>query len=316
MKTKQTIIDKVKGLFSNSPAYTPLLESGDSSPYFGTYETQKYGKYDTSCCWDFAASELLETRLEMLSKMSLIPTDTLKWLNDSGYIDITGDFYLSRRWIAILSAVQNAGNEEIHFWDIAGKAGAGVIPNKMLPYSQADAFDEYSQDDFNNEYFDPQVITKDMELMGIEFAKRFKLEAVSMTGGYFKDISVKLQTYLKEGSMQIGIPVPQDGSWNQEKVKFTNRFVADHSVELYKFDPTSDYPFYIYDTYEPHLKRLSQDYYVPVITRVVVTPISIPAKVPISPLVSNWSKFWYNIYAWIKGIKQPYPEVLIGKVGA
>jgi hypothetical protein len=297
---------KIKGLFDTMP-YTPLIEDGDSSPYFGTYEGQRYGAYDTQTCWSFAACELAETRLETLMKLDMIPDETMKWLKDNKYIDEDGDFYISRRWIAILSGTKDRGNYTMNFWEIAGEGGAGLIPNWMLPYSHKDARDEHTREDFIDEYFDPKVITKEMEEMGKEFAKRFKMQAESLRGGFLNNISTQLQTYLKEGTMHIGVPVPKY-TWNQEYVGMPEDNTPKHAVELYKFDPTSDYPYYIYDSYEPHLKRLHKNYYIPIITRVLITPIK-PKEVA---KVTEWSKFWANVFAWLKGLSIPYPSVPVG----
>lgn len=299
---------KVKGIFQSIP-YTPLLPDGDSSPYFGSYEGQRYGAWDTDDCWDFSACEIAETRLEILWKLNLIPQDDKDWLTQKGYIDSTGDFYISRRWVAILSGVKDSGNEPISFWHIA--SSAGIIPNSMLPYDPKEAQKWITKDQFDNDYFNPQVITKDMELLGQEFARRFKIQAENLPGGYLNDISVTLQTYLKEGSLQIGHPVPQDGSWNQTDINYpVGRTVADHATELYKFDQVQQYPFYIYDSYEPHLKQLSSNYYIPLITRVVITPVS-PAQV-IPTKVSAWQMFWYNVSAWLQSKPLPYPSVPVG----
>lgn len=299
----------VKGIFTSIP-YNPLLESGDSSPYFGTYEGQRYGKYDTSLCWDYSGCELAETRLETIWKLNLIPQESKDWLTKNGYIDTDGDFYLSRRWVAILSGVRDGGNNQLDFWRVASVAG--LIPHRMLPYKPEDAQKWLTQGDFNNDYFNPQIITKEMEQMGLEFLKRFTILAENIPGGTLNNISISLQTYLKEGSLQIGHPVPQDGTWNQTFINTpVGRLVADHATELYKFDPSQAYPYFIYDSYEPHLKQLQNTYYLPYITRV-----QIKAK-ELSPVpVASWTTFWQNIFAWLTGKTLPYPTVPIGSVNS
>lgn len=299
---------KVKGVFDEMP-YTPLLPDGDSSPYFGTYEGQRFGKFDTSTCWNFAGCEIAETRLETLWKLGYIPQELRDWLKDNGYIDEDGDFYLSRRWVAILSGAKNNGNFEINFWKIASVAG--LITNKMLSYDPDEAKQWITQEEFNNDYFNIQDIDINDEIQGAEFIKRFEIKAESLPGGDINKISTTLQTYLKEGSLQIGIPVPQDGSWNQELVDYpVGRYFTDHSVELYKFDPVADpeYPFFVYDSYKPHLKRLSKNYVIPIMTRVRIWPKLQPKPV----LTSEWTKFWANVSAWLKGKPFPYPSVPVG----
>ncbi len=299
---------KVCGLTQTKIAYAPLLPDGDSSPYFGTYEGQRYGAFDTSNCWDFSAAELAETRLEMLEKMGLIPKEHLDWAKANGYKDTDGDWYVSRRWVAILSGARNNGNTPENFWDIASVAG--LIPNSMLSYDPANALKWLTQDEFNNDYFNPQVITKEMELVGKEFARRFKIKSESIPGGYVSQIAVALQTYLKEGSVQISHPVPHDGSWNRSRVEAPkDHTTADHATECYKYDPLQLYSIFDYDSYEPHLKQLSKDYFINYITRVSIIPLSTPTT---PPQVLEWQKFWYNIAAWFQGKPFPYPSVPVG----
>ena len=292
----------------NSIPYNPILENGDSSPYFGTYESQKYGPYDTDCCWDFSACELAETRLEMLWKMGLLTQETKDWLTKNGYIDSQGDFYISRRQVAIMSGVKDSGNTTLDFWGYAKTEG--LVPNSRLPYDIQSAQRWINKDQFNNDYFNLQAITKDIEFLGVEFAKRFKIQAENLTGGYIEYISTKLQTYLKEGSLQLSIPVPQDGSWNQTYVPYPKgRTSTDHAVELYKFAPEEEYPYYIYDSYEPHLKQLHKDYLIPFITRVSITPLNQST----TPAVPLWKKFWSNVGAWLQKLPFPYPSVPVGR---
>jgi hypothetical protein len=263
--------------------YLPILPSGDSSPYFGTYEGQHLGNYDLSTCWDFSACELAETRLEMLWQLHLMSQDDFNWLNQNGYIDETGDFYLSRRWVAILSGVTDHGNQSINFWEIAKTSG--LIPNSLLPYDHSKASQFLTDDAFDNDYFNPNVITQDMIRLGLEFIKRFNIDAEIVIGGFMNDLVPNLPKFLKEGSVHFSIPVPHDGSWNQQFVNYpVGNVNTDHAVECYKFDPTQPYPFYIYDSYEPHLKQLSANYLVPRYNRVHIIPVN-PPKPPITPPV-------------------------------
>lgn len=302
---------RVKGLFPSPIPYTPLLQNGDSSPFFGTYSGQRYGQFDTSCCWDYSGVNVAETRLMIYWKLNLIPQDTKDWLIKNNYCDVNGEFDLSERWIAILAGSKNNGNYQLKFWQLAGVVG--LIPQSMLTYDASQAFKFNNQNDFNNDYFNPNVITSEMKAMGLEFLKRFTIQAENLKGGYFNDIQVTLQTYLKEGSMQIGHPVPQDGSWNKVNVDYPiGRTIADHATELYKFDPTSAYPFGDYDTYNPNPKNLSKNYYIPYITRVAIKPIAITVPVQL-PQFSIWMMMWFNIKSWLIGQPLPYPQVPIGK---
>ena len=293
----------VKGIFPDPIPFKPLLPSGDSSPYFGNYEGQKYGTWDTDLCWDFSFTELIETRLEMLEKMGLIPADTLAWCNANGYKDSDGDWYLSRRWEGILSGVQDNGNSSLNAAYLS--AQMGLIPNSMLPYNQAEAYTDATRTQFIADYFNPSVITPAMKAMGLEFLKRFKIQAEN------EPVSItNIMTYLTEGSMTIGVPAQAPG-WNQIHVAPTTRQVADHAVELYAFVPTDPNPYKIYDSYEPHLKDLPKDYPIMILTRISLQPLAVASPV-LLPQFSSWMMFWMNVKAWISGQSLPFPSVPIG----
>lgn len=304
----------IKGIFNSPILYTLIVPSGDSSPYFGTYEGQKFGFYDTDCCWDFSSTEVAETRLTTLRDLGMISSNDMLWLTQNGYVDSDGDFYLSRRWVAILAGTTDNGNYQQNFWDLAKTVG--FIPNSLLPYNQVEAYQWLNKTQFNNDYFNQSVITPQMRALGAEFAKRFSIQAVTTNGGYLGDLIPSLPRMLKGGSIVIGIPVPQNGTWNQVNVNQPpGNTTPQHAVEMYKFDPTQPYPFFIYDSYEPHLKNLSQNYYIPLITQVSILPVA-PVSIPVTPQpavsASYWTQFWANIVAWLKGQALPFPSVPIG----
>ena len=305
-------VGKVKGIFSPTLPYMPLLQDGNSIPYFGTYSPQHMGNFDTDCCWDFSGVNILETRFRILWEKNLIPQDTKDWCIQNKYCDTNGMPDFSDRWVAIISGVKSAGNYQQNFWDIVGQVG--MIPQSMLPYDPNQAYKYNNQNDFNNDYFNVNVITPAMRAMGKEFLKRFDIAGQTTNGGYYKDISSMLLTYLKEGSMQIGIPVPQDGSWNQVNVTCpAGNYNAQHAVELSNFDSTMAFPFQIYDSYMPNQKNLSQNYYIPFITRARVYPKPVTMPVPLVQF-SPWMKTYFNVVAWLQGKTIPYPSTPIGGI--
>ena len=286
---------RLKGVFS---AFIPKIKyevrnpTGNWENFFGNYVGQKYGPYDTSTCWNFAGVEIMETQLEYLMKTGQFSDEAMKWFKDNGYIDSDGDFYLSRRWAAIISGVKDNGNNHVNFWEIVEKVG--IIPFSMLPYSTEDAADELSQDDFNNEYFDPKVITLEMEKLGKEFLKWVKIEHEEVGTRWQRRDTKFIMSELKQSPLHLGVPVPQDGTWNREFVKWTGRMQPDHSIECYNYKEFSDYPWFIYDSYHPHLKHLSADYYVPLITKAVITAIPVPVKTEVKKSV--WTLVWEAVH--------------------
>lgn len=272
----------VRGIFSPSIPYEMRNENGDWSPYFGTYEGQKHQDLDTNCCWAFAGNEVFEDSLEFLWKTNQISILDMQWLQQNGYIDSDGDFYLSRRFIPIISGVQRNGNDQAEFWRLSGIYGA--IPNSVLPYTN------------NQEYFDKTKITPAMYALGAEFKSRFNIPFKEVGNRFYaKDIGL-LKDALFQSELQIGIPVPPYSNWNQTKIKWGGNKSADHSVALYKIDEVADpqYPYFIYDQYEPHLKQLSSDFFIPMVTQAVVSPVITIIGNPVSQ-TTLWAKIWTAI---------------------
>ena len=116
--------------------------------------------------------------------------------------------------------------------------------------------------------------------------------------------------------MMIGVPAMAPG-WNQVNVpRPIGDNNADHSVELYKYDPSGvAFPKFTYDSYEPHLKQLSNDYPIVLLNRVYIWPIAVTQSVPL-PQLSPWMQFWFDVYAWSKHLVTPIPNVPIGSVGS
>lgn len=255
-KTKLSVF--VKGVFDGVIPYEVRNESGDWSPYFGQWEGQKKDDTDTNCCWAFAGNEVLEDQLEFLMKTGKLSDYEIQWFKDKGYIDEDGDFYFSRRFIPVISGVKRNGNDEAEFWRLTKKYGA--IPNSMLPYTNM------------YEYFDKTKITPEMYALGEEFKERISIKYKEL-GTRFKGYIIdELQLALKQSELQIAIPVPQNGLWNSTKIDPPDHNHADHSVALFKIDRVTDpvYPFYVYDQYNPTIKQLRYDYFIPICTFTVI----------------------------------------------
>lgn len=289
----------LQGLFGSLIPYEIRNPLGDWSPYFGQYESQRHDDIDTNCCWAFAGNECMEDSLEFLWKTNRMSQANKDWFQANGYIDSDGDFYLSRRFIPTLSGVTNTGNDQSEFWRLTRIYGA--IPDKLLPYTN------------NQEYFDKSKITPAMYALGKEFLKRISIQ-YQEGGKRFarKDITF-LKRLLLQGELQIGIPIPvMSYLWNAEKVDWDGGTQAAHSLALYKIDEGVDgkdeYPYYIYDQYSPMLKRLSRDYFIPIVTQLLLTEIPQVAPTPViisSPLpvkLSLGAQIWFAIMDYFKRI--------------
>ncbi len=270
---------KLRGLFANVASvvfgikipYEVRNESGDWSKYFGQWEGQKKGDLDTNCCWAFAGNEVLEDQLEFLMKTGAFTIEDIMWFHEKGYIDEDGDFYLSRRYIPILSGVKTDGNDEAEFWRITKNYGA--IPNHLLPYTNF------------NEYFDLGDITQEMRQLGEQFLERVNIQSEEVGTRFTRKTLEMLKYELKQSELQIGIPVPADlDGYNNGRVRWDGRTQAQHSIALWKVDEEADYdfPIFTYDQYNPVIKQLSRDYFIPICTKAVVTPKNVPAPVPVT----------------------------------
>jgi hypothetical protein len=179
----------------------------------------------------------------------------------------------------------------------------------MLPYEPNQAYTDYTRTQFVADYFNPGVITPAMRDLGQEFLKRFTISGQPLTPN-----TTNIMTYLTEGSLQIGVPAVAPG-WNSVNVsRPVGDNNADHSVELYKYDPSgAAFPYYIYDSYEPHLKQLSKDYPIVLLNRVYIWPIAVTQAVPL-PQFSPWMKFWFAVKALLSGQPNPFPDVQVGSL--
>lgn len=111
-----------------------------------------------------------------------------------------------------------------------------------------------------------------------------------------------LRAALLESPLQIGIPVAMD-TWNSGTVIYDGGTVAQHAVELYKIG--TDGTYYIFDQYEPHLKTLSPDYYIPSVTLSLVTPIieGIVPPIGAKPYPNSvWVKVWTAVWEYFESI--------------
>lgn len=284
--------DYVRGISSPLP-YEVRNTTGDWSLYFGIYESQKYWLWDTDCCWAFSGIEVVEDQLEFLWKTNQFSEEAKAFFTSNGYVYPDGDFYLSRRFVPVLSGVRDNGNDQINFWKIAAKYG--LIPNSSLPYTIVQAEAWRTKDMFDNDYFNPACITVEMKALGQKFLQYVGISYEWIEKEGTMPDTLDIRTILYNSPLQIGIPVPREVIfWNQVKVKWDGTRSADHAVELYRFDPEADpeYPYFVYDQYEPHLKQLSKDYFLPLVTHGLVS--AIPAGVnPVKQGV--WQKVWAAI---------------------
>lgn len=306
LNTKISLTDKVKGIFSTSIQYEVRLPSGDWSPYFGKYQNQKWGQWDSDSCWCLSAINCAEDQLEWLRKNGMFSQDALDFFSLHGYIDADGDFSLSERFIEVMSGIKDAGNNQMDAWILM--QSVGCIPRPMLTYSAQRASLFSTQQGFVNDYFDPRVITDEMKALGKQFLYYVKIER-QWIGTPWKTPTIEIiKAALKQAPVQIGIPVPRNISlYNTSAlISYDGKVSADHAVELYALSPNGQYEFF--DQYVPNLKILSSDYYLPFVSQGILSAVAQQAVNPI-PQNTLWNRFFSAVFAWYNGVTDSTVDV-------
>lgn len=296
-KLNQTkgISEIVRGVLMTPIKYEVRVLDGDWTPYFGNYQNQKWGQWDSNSCWALSAINCAEDQCEWLMKNKKFTAEAIKFFSSNGYIDEDGDFSFSERFLEILSGVHDNGNNQMTAWVLMQENG--LIPRSMLDYSAERANKFYSKAAFNDDYFNKAEITPAMVELGRQSLKYINISR-QWIGNNFKtpDINV-LRAALKQAPLQIGVPVPVDKYlWNREFVQYDGRKIADHAVQLYKMNLDDTYG--IFDQYLPNLKRLSKDYFLPLVTQGIINA----TPVVVEPPRGFWNVFWSAVMNYYNGI--------------
>ncbi len=301
LKSKETIGDKVRGIFSSPIQYENRLGSKKWTDYFGKYQNQKWGVWDSDSCWALSAINCVEDQMEYLWKNKMFSKEAQDFFTKNGYIDSDGDFSLSERYLEILSGVHDQGNNQME----AGRLMQiyGCIPRSDLTYTQNQANQWHTKEGFNADYFNINAITMDMRNKGQKFLTYVNIARQWIGKGWVTPEPMLLIACLKQAPLQIGIPCTAD-NWNATFVKYNGVRTANHAVELYDIDATGNYQ--IFDQYLPNLKTLSKDYYIPMVSQIIVTATPQMSPNPY-PQVMWWNKFWTAVNQWYNGISNPFP---------
>lgn len=295
LKTTKGIGDKIRGMFPIK--YEVRVPSGNWAEYFGDYQNQKWAWWDSNSCWALSAINCLEDQLEWLWKNGMFSKETQDFFTKYKYIDADGDFSISERFIEILSGVHDNGNNQMEAWKLLQIYGA--IPRYALTYTHARAEQFSNKKDFNADYFDQTDITPEMRSLGQEFLKHVNISRQWIGKQWKTPPRLLLENALKQAPLQIGVPVTNGFMWNNAFVKYDGRKEADHAVELYGIDDKGQY--LVFDQYEPHLKVLSADFYIPFVTQGIANPVQ---PIIVNPVKQDnwWNSFWEGVIHWYEGI--------------
>jgi len=301
---KKSVGQKVAGIFASPIPYEVRVPSGDWTPFFGHYQQQRWGQWDSDSCWCLSAINCIEDQLEWLSKNGMFSKEAMNFFTSNGYIDSDGDFSLSERFLEILSGIKDNGNSQWVAWQLAQKYG--LIPRSQLTYSVQQAQQFNNKASFNTDYFNPSLVTPAMLTLGKQFLTYVNI-ASQWIGNNNQTPNLQImQAALKQAPLQLGIPVPQDGSWNQTLIAYNGRTQADHAIECYAIDTLG---YHIFDQYQPNLKILSANYFIPMCTQGIVTAI---APVIVNPIPQPQGQmndtFWTWVLGWFSGFRNsPVP---------
>lgn len=298
LNTTKGIYETVREMAVTPIQYEVRIPDGNWYPYFGHYENQKWGAYDTDSCWALSAINCLEDELEWLWKNGQFGQEAKDFFTKNGYIDADGDFSLSERHLEIMSGMRDNGNNQMNAWILMQQWGA--IPRSMLVYTQEEAQKCPNREAFLTDYFDESYITTEMYTLGQEFLKYVNLSRQWIGTPWTTPSKDILRAALKQAPLQIGVPVPKGISkWNSPFIQYDGGTTADHAIELYAIDDNGEY--LIFDQYEPHIKTLSSDYYIPFVTQGIAT--AVPSAAP-NPVVQDAASdsFWTKVMNWFNGI--------------
>ncbi len=293
LKSKKTLRDKVKGLFTSIP-YEVRMPDGNWISCFGKYENQKWSAWDSNSCWALSGINCIEDQLEWEYRNGRFTQEAKDFFLNNGYIDSDGDFSLSERFIEILSGVHDDGNNQMNLWKLVQRYGC--IPRSDLNYSHERASQFTNKEAFNADYFNVNEITDEMRAKGMKFLSYVSVKAQWINKPWVTPDLQVLQAALCQAPLQIGIPV-NDETWNNSYVGYDGEIAADHAVELYAVN--KDALHSIFDQYEPHLKTLAKNYLLAFVTQGVVTPVTLACKNSIVQSKVN-NTVWQAVLNWFQ----------------
>lgn len=295
IKTEHSSKDYVKGLASPIP-YVIRVPSGGWAPYYSSLVEQRYGAWDTDCCWDYSGAAIVEAQLNYLKREGQMTPETITWFQTNGYIDTSGNFKISRRYSAILSGVEDTGNDPWNFCVITDNNG--ILPLSDLDYTTEQAALMTTQEAFDADYFNPDAITPAMRQKALkartminfqyEYLNRLATPAVPRQD---------LNAALLQSPQLVSIPVPQPESlWNTPIVAAQQgNTLLRHCVGIVGTNADLTYP--IHDNYNPEWKALSADYYIGEAINIVITPVTSAAPVQVP---QPWYNIiWTNVLNWL-----------------
>lgn len=262
-------LEKVAGVPIPPPI---ILPGGDWNKYRSAYQTQLL-KFETNGCSQISViTRCLEMYCNFLMATGKFSKDDIAFFEAAGYLDQNYLFSFSWEFNAILDGTSINGNLAQNAWKSVQTRG--IIPLSMLQMTTADSQVFNSEAEQDATFYSMSRITPAMINLGQEFLKR-----VQIWWGWIGDATtpISIQTFqkaLETAPIQFVLPIPSPTElWNEINVPYTGSTVLAHCDCCYKIDETQNFPYFIDDSYQPELKQLAENYYIPVALQGIILPI-------------------------------------------
>lgn len=237
-----------------------------------TNRQQKF-KFDTNECSQLSGCNTMATYCNFLKRTGKFPISTLKWFEDNGYFDDNGKFAFSEQFAGIISGTSINGGSQWEFWRSASRFG--VLPRKDLNYTVEESQKFATQEAMCFDYYNKGNITPAMYAKALESLKYISISYEWVWYNLDKSCPFELiEEALKQAPLQIGTPVCMS-TWNSGNVKYCGLTNVGHASEMYGETLAS---WKIQDHYNPYQKTIEKDYFIPLITKGIITPIELPEE--------------------------------------
>lgn len=256
--------DFVAGVES-SITYEVLVADGDWEKYRSTDEWQRRFKngqlgYDTQSCTDFSCLNSIELQIERMLKEGLINDALRARMEELGYFDENGNVNFNDWFNAKTAGTTLANGNTLQApWDAVRKYG-------LIGQGKGPGVNDFT----NGDQWFGQPVTQEQYDLGLEFLKLFdvKYEWAVLSGtGLAND--PQYNYHLKQAPLHVATPTC--GSWNNSDTVGTCDPYRGLNHATCRIGSYANGDAKELDHYNPFLKRLAADYYMPYAIKGVVS---------------------------------------------
>lgn len=215
--------------------------------------------YDTESCVTFSGIRIIAMQLHFMLEKGLIPADVVQKMHDLGYFGPDGKLNFSEWFSANTNGTTEAGGNSYQgFWD-------GVRRDGLLPQSAGPAVNDFTKD--TGGFLNASGLTKTQRDLAKQFLDLFdtpyQWAIIDESMGSLADFKY----HLKQAPLHL--MVPTCSTWNVHgEVGSCHVKSVNHAISHIGMLPDDGYK--VLDHYEPFVKQLAPDYYVPYAVKAVV----------------------------------------------